>query len=33
MARKPPVWLKPGDEVEIEIEKIGVLRSPVAEGL
>ena len=28
-ARKPPVWLKPGDVVEIEIEGIGVLRNPV----
>jgi len=29
-ARKPPVFLKPGDTVEIEIEGIGVLRNPVA---
>ncbi len=29
MARKPPVWLKPGDVVEIEIEKVGTLRNPV----
>lgn len=29
MAAKPPRWLKPGDVVEIEIEKIGVLRNPV----
>ncbi len=29
MARKPPVWLKAGDMVEIEIEKIGLLRNPV----
>ena len=28
-ARKPPVLLKPGDTVEVEIEKIGVLRNPV----
>ncbi|MBR0706237.1 fumarylacetoacetate hydrolase family protein [Bradyrhizobium liaoningense] len=28
-ARKPPVFLKPGDVVEVEIEKIGVLRNPV----
>ncbi len=28
-ARKPPVWLKPGDEVIIEIEKIGKLVNPV----
>jgi len=33
MARKPPVWLKPGDVVTVEIEKIGVLTNPVeAEG-
>jgi len=30
MARKPPVWLKPGDEVVIEIDKIGRLVNPVA---
>ena len=30
MARKPPVWLKPGDTVEVEIDKLGVLRNPVA---
>jgi len=29
MARKPPVWLKPGDSVTIEIEKIGSLTNPV----
>jgi 2-keto-4-pentenoate hydratase/2-oxohepta-3-ene-1,7-dioic acid hydratase in catechol pathway len=29
MARKPPVWLKPGDVVEIEIDGLGVLRNPV----
>jgi len=28
-ARKPPVWMKPGDVCEIEIEKIGLLRNPV----
>ena len=27
--RKPPVFLKPGDVVEVEIEKLGVLRNPV----
>ena len=32
-ARTPPVWMKPGDVIEIEIEKIGVLSNPiVAEG-
>jgi len=29
MARKPPVFLKPGDTVTIEIEKIGKLTNPV----
>ena len=28
-ARKPPVFLKPGDVVEVEIEKLGVLSNPV----
>lgn len=30
MARKPPVWLKPGDVVTVEIESIGSLTNPVA---
>ena len=30
LARKPPVWLKPGDTVTVEIEKIGSLTNPVA---
>ena len=30
MARNPPVWLKPGDIVTVEIEKIGSLTNPVA---
>ena len=30
-ARKPPVFLKPGDTVEVEIEKLGTLRNPVVE--
>jgi 2-keto-4-pentenoate hydratase/2-oxohepta-3-ene-1,7-dioic acid hydratase in catechol pathway len=30
MARKPPVWLKPGDVVEVEIESLGLLRNTVA---
>ena len=30
-ARKPPVFLKHGDEVVIEIEGIGRLRNPVIE--
>ena len=28
-ARKPPLFLKPGDTAEVEIEKLGVLRNPV----
>ncbi len=28
-ARKPPLWLKAGDTVEIEISKIGILRNPI----
>jgi 2,4-diketo-3-deoxy-L-fuconate hydrolase len=33
MGRKPPEWLRPGDTVELEIERIGVLRNDVAEGV
>lgn len=29
MARKPPLWLKAGDRVEVEIDGIGVLSNPV----
>jgi len=29
-ARTPPVWLKPGDTVVVEIEKIGRLTNPVS---
>jgi 2-keto-4-pentenoate hydratase/2-oxohepta-3-ene-1,7-dioic acid hydratase in catechol pathway len=29
MARKPPVWLKPGDLVEVEIDHLGTLSNPV----
>ncbi len=29
MARKPPVWLKHGDVVEVEIDKIGVIKNTV----
>jgi 2-keto-4-pentenoate hydratase/2-oxohepta-3-ene-1,7-dioic acid hydratase in catechol pathway len=28
-ARKPPVWMKGGDTIEIEIEKVGLLRNPI----
>ncbi len=30
-ARKPPIFLKGGDVVEIEIDKLGVLRNPVVQ--
>jgi 2-keto-4-pentenoate hydratase/2-oxohepta-3-ene-1,7-dioic acid hydratase in catechol pathway len=30
-ARNPPIWMKPGDTVEVEIDKIGILRNPVAQ--
>jgi acylpyruvate hydrolase len=29
-ARTPPVWMKPGDTIEIEVERIGTLRNPIA---
>ena len=32
MSRKPPVWLKPGDVVEVEIDKLGTLRNPMVAG-
>jgi acylpyruvate hydrolase len=28
-ARRPPVWMKAGDTIEIEIEKIGILKNPI----
>lgn len=31
-ARKPPVYMQPGDVFEVEIEGLGVLTSPVQEG-
>jgi 2-keto-4-pentenoate hydratase/2-oxohepta-3-ene-1,7-dioic acid hydratase in catechol pathway len=30
-ARKPPVWMKNGDTVEVEIEHIGALRNPIVD--
>ena len=29
--RTPPVWMKPGDTVEIEIDKVGILSNPIGE--
>jgi len=31
LARKPPLWMKPGDVCEVEIERVGVLRNPVVQ--
>jgi 2-keto-4-pentenoate hydratase/2-oxohepta-3-ene-1,7-dioic acid hydratase in catechol pathway len=31
MARKPQVWMKPGDTCEIEIERIGILRNGIVD--
>lgn len=28
-ARKPPVWMRPGDLLEVEIDRVGTLRNPV----
>ena len=30
-SRKPPVFMKAGDRVEVEIEKIGVLSNPIVD--
>jgi len=30
MARKPQLWMKPGDLCEVEVKELGVLRNPVA---
>ena len=30
-ARKPPVFMKPGDVCEVEIEGLGVLRNPIVQ--
>ncbi|HEY8732117.1 MAG TPA: fumarylacetoacetate hydrolase family protein [Candidatus Limnocylindria bacterium] len=32
MGRTPPEWLVPGDVVEVEIERIGILRNTIAGG-
>lgn len=29
--RNPPLWMKPGDVVEVEIDKLGILRNPITE--
>ena len=30
--RNPPIWMKSGDRVEIEIDKVGVLENTIADG-
>lgn len=30
-ARTPPLWLRPGDRVRVEIEKIGTLENPIVD--
>ena len=30
--RTPPLWMKPGDMVEIEIDKVGILENSIADG-
>jgi 2-keto-4-pentenoate hydratase/2-oxohepta-3-ene-1,7-dioic acid hydratase in catechol pathway len=30
-ARKPPVWMQPGDRIEIEIDGVGLLSNPIAQ--
>lgn len=32
-ARKPPVWMKPGDTCEIDLEGVGLLRNPISGAL
>jgi 2-keto-4-pentenoate hydratase/2-oxohepta-3-ene-1,7-dioic acid hydratase in catechol pathway len=29
--RTPPLWMKPGDVVEVEVERLGVLRNPIVD--
>jgi len=29
--RNPPLWMKPGDTVEVEIDRLGILRNPIVE--
>lgn len=29
--RKPPVWMKPGDKVEVEIERLGILTNGIVD--
>ena len=31
LARKPPLWMKPGDVCEVELDGLGILRNPVVD--
>ena len=31
LARKPPLWMKPGDVCEVEVEGIGIPRNLIAD--
>ncbi len=31
MRRDPPVFMKPGDLVEVEVDRVGILRNPIAQ--
>ena len=31
-SRKPPIYMKPGDSIEVELEGIGILQNPIVEG-
>jgi 2-keto-4-pentenoate hydratase/2-oxohepta-3-ene-1,7-dioic acid hydratase in catechol pathway len=30
--RTPPVWMKPGDRIEVEIDRVGILENSIADG-
>ena len=30
-AAHPPIWMKPGDKVEVEIDKVGILENSIAD--
>jgi 2-keto-4-pentenoate hydratase/2-oxohepta-3-ene-1,7-dioic acid hydratase in catechol pathway len=30
-ARNPPLWMKPGDLIEVEIDRLGILSNPIVD--
>jgi acylpyruvate hydrolase len=30
-ARKPPLWMKPGDVCEVEVDRVGILRNTIVD--